>query len=301
MSERNRGAWTDAKSARLKTVLGVLKDLRTYWPLTLRQVYYQLVASGVIANNVGEYKKLSQLLSQARIDELLPWEALEDRARSMQSNTGFPNKETFIQASLEYFLSGYERDKLQNPPTRPEVWVEKDALSRVCGRAAEEYGVNVIVARGFSSVSFLHDCAKRAKACDNDGQSLHILYFGDMDPSGYEMLPAMLATLNEMHVSNVSSTRCALTTEQITAYALPHNPDALKWTDSRAKKYVSEFGELAVELDALRPDILEQLVRDSIEDVLDMTLYDAELQQEQQDKTELDAYKKKVKKLLGVK
>ncbi len=57
---------------------------------------------------------------------------------------------------------------------------------------------------------------------------------------------------------------------------LPHNPDALKWSDSRAQKYVDEFGETAVELDSLHPEVLSQIVQDSIEEVIDVELYEEE-------------------------
>jgi hypothetical protein len=94
-----------------------------------------------------------------------------------------------------------------------------------------------------------------------------------MDPSGYAMLPTMLATLqHDMKLGDsVSGVRCALTPEQIERHALPRNPDAIKERDPRAREYVAQFGDLAVELDALPPAILEELVREAIESHVDMT------------------------------
>ncbi len=40
---RNRGSWTTGKLRYLEQVRRVLDELEDYWPLTLRQVYYQLV------------------------------------------------------------------------------------------------------------------------------------------------------------------------------------------------------------------------------------------------------------------
>ena len=47
-----------------------------------------------------------------------------------------------------------------------------------------------------------------------------VLYFGDLDPSGWEMLPAMMETLqNEMKLGDlVVGERCALTVEQVNAF-----------------------------------------------------------------------------------
>ncbi len=50
---------------------------------------WQLVAQLIIENDLGSYKKLSQLLSKARVQELIPWEAIEDRSRSVLASAGF--------------------------------------------------------------------------------------------------------------------------------------------------------------------------------------------------------------------
>ncbi len=61
--------------------------------------------------------------------------------------------------------------------------MEKDALSRLVQVAARPYGVSVVVARGFSSVSYIHECAERIRrAHQRTGQDTKILYFGDFDP-----------------------------------------------------------------------------------------------------------------------
>ena len=109
----------------------------------------------------------------------------------------------FKQSHFEAFLNGYRRDLMQSQPLALETWIEKDALSEICDRVAREYRIPVILARGFSSISFLNDCRDRANAAS---QPTKILYLGDLDPSGYEMLPSMLHTLqNEMHLGDTIS------------------------------------------------------------------------------------------------
>ena len=61
-----RGKLSQRSRDNLSAVLGVLNNLRQYWPLTLRQIYYQLVAA-LIPNDTRQYKKLSELLSKARL------------------------------------------------------------------------------------------------------------------------------------------------------------------------------------------------------------------------------------------
>lgn len=54
---------------------------------------------------------------------------------------------------------------------------------------------------------------------------------------------------------------------QIEEYSLPPNPTKL--SDSRAKKYIAEYGLQSWELDALTPDVLSKLVDDAINELTD--------------------------------
>jgi hypothetical protein len=297
---RNRGTWTDRSTSYLNSVREVLDRLVKYWPLTLRQVFYQLVAALIIPNRLGEYKRLSRVLTKARLDGLVPWEALEDRSRRVLQPDVWLDAETFIETQLDWFLDGYRRDLLQSQASALEVWVEKDALAHVCQRVADPLGVPVAVARGFSSTSHVHEGRKRIEQNADAGRPTVILYFGDLDPSGYEMLPAMLYTLqHEMHLGElVEGVGCALTAEQVETYGLPHSIEALKDTDSRAKKYRRQFGDLAVELDALPPAHLEALVRLAIESRIDAKARAAERKREAKERARIAALKDAVQALV---
>jgi len=56
---RNRGGVSKASRLFIDEIKIVLRDLSRYWPLTLRQVYYQLVSLGKIENHKKEYGSLS--------------------------------------------------------------------------------------------------------------------------------------------------------------------------------------------------------------------------------------------------
>jgi hypothetical protein len=230
----------------------------------------------------------------------VPWEAIEDRTRITLSSGGWADQEHFVEDEMEHFLTGYRRDLLQSQAVALEIWVEKDALSRVCHKVALPYCVPVIVARGFSSISYVHECRKRVEANDDASKRTVILYFGDLDPSGWEMLPAMLETLQgEMDLGDlVEGKRCALTVDQVETYSLPRSLDALKPTDSRAKKYMARFGNLAVELDALPPATLESLVRRAIEENLDLSNFEVEREREELERASLAAIRRKVEGLI---
>lgn len=291
-SLRAQFTWTPLQQERLRQVQSVLEELNAYKPLTLRQVYYQLVGKGYIENTKSQYGMLSRLLKWARIHGHVPWDDIEDRVRAFHSAEGWEDKETFIAQETRNFLRGYRRDLLQTQEKYLEVWIEKDALSSVFRRVCDSYSVSVVVCRGFSSVSFLHDFQERL---DNyEDRELIMLYFGDFDPSGMEMMEAMKKTLtDELGVSGISFRRVALTLDDVHTYQLPHRPEALKKTDTRAKKYIATYGDIAVELDALPPDVLEEKIHHAIEEELDMDLFQEEREREDMDAGALCQLKQK--------
>ncbi|MCR4321302.1 MAG: hypothetical protein NUV74_13320 [Candidatus Brocadiaceae bacterium] len=295
---RREWKWTEGQLDKLSKVKEILNELQEYVPLTLRQIYYQLVGKGYIENNKSQYGMLSNLLKWARIDGHISWDILEDRTRSFHNLTGWSSSSSFISASLAHFLGGYSRDLLQTQEKYLEIWIEKDALSTVFTKIAEKYTIPVVVCKGFSSISFLNDFKERLDV-RQDKQPL-ALYFGDFDPSGVEMSTAMETTLNdEMGVNGIKFKRIALTQEDIHTYKLPHSPHALKHTDTRAKKHIIAYGEVAVELDALRPDVLESKIKDAIEDEIDIDAFNTEVEEQNGEFDKLNTLKERVEEFVS--
>ena len=57
------------------------------YELTLRQVYYQLVARGFIPNNERSYKNLGNLINDGRLAGLIDWNSIVDRTRFIRRNS----------------------------------------------------------------------------------------------------------------------------------------------------------------------------------------------------------------------
>lgn len=291
-------SWTNKQVDKLNKVKKILEELEEFKPLTLRQIYYQLVGKGDIENNVSQYTMLSGLLKKARIDGHISWDDIEDRVRAYHDLTGWQNNKVFLNASTQQFLNNYKRDLLQSQNVYLEIWIEKDALSSIFTRTASPYTVPVVVCRGFSSVSFLNEYKTRLQYYKDKKPVM--LYFGDFDPSGVEMLTAMKTTLSdELNVTGIVFKRIGLLKEDVYKYNLPHSPDALKKTDTRAKKHIEEFGEIAVEIDALPPQVLQQKIIDSIENVIDLELFRQEQEKQEQEINLLNKIKNDVQNLLN--
>lgn len=138
---------------------------------------------------------------------------------------------------------------------------EKDALLDPIERAARAADVPYLACRGYVSLSAMWQASQRFS---EDGRPVVLIHLGDHDPSGIDMTRDIDARLNEVFAeADVTVKRIALNMDQIEQYHPPPNP--AKITDSRAAGYIQEFGRESWELDALAPDVIEQLITDEIE------------------------------------
>lgn len=253
------------------------------YTLTLRQLYYQLVSRDIIPNQQKEYAKLSSLLVKGRMAGIVDWEAIEDRIRV----PFLPYWVTDIKDAINDTIEQYRLDRQKNQDVYIELWVEKDALSGVLRRITSHYHINLMVNRGYSSCTAIHDAYQRLKRYEIEGKQTYILYLGDHDPSGLDMIRDIKERLEEFGVYP-EVRHIGLTQQQIKKFNPPPNP--AKITDPRAKWYISEFGKTSWEVDALNPKVLHQLVRDNVEKLIDMDLFNKQVKKEEIDKKKLRKY-----------
>ncbi|WP_036709357.1 hypothetical protein [Paenibacillus pinihumi] len=234
------------------------------YSLTLRQVYYQLVARDVIPNNERSYKNLGNLISDGRMSGLIDWNAIEDRTRNLKKNSHWSSPGSII-SSAAY---SYAIDKWADQDSYVEVWVEKDALIGIVGQVCGELDIPYFSCRGYVSQSEMWSAAQRLGNFAGQ-KDIHIIHLGDHDPSGRDMSRDIVDRLELFGVS-VQFERIALNYDQIEEYGPPPNPTKL--TDSRATGYIAEFGHECWELDALRPDVIDALIRNKVTDLCNLEL-----------------------------
>lgn len=239
------------------------------YKLTLRQLYYQLVTKDIIPNTQAEYTKLGNVLKNARMSGRVDWDIIEDRIREAKKKPDWKDTTSFLDAVIpQYRLPRHLGQKYH-----VELWCEKDALSSILLPITREYHINLMVNRGYSSASAMFESSKRLlEAHHKYGQTPVIIYLGDHDPSGLDMDRDIKERLKEFQTP-VSFARIGLTKNQINKYNPPPNP--AKFKDPRATDYIRKHGRVSWEVDALPPNILDELVRDSIEELLDMSKYEA--------------------------
>ncbi len=261
----------------LKLLDEALDVLAAHHPMTVRQVYYQLVSRQVIENNRGQYQAVSALLVGARRDGTIPWEWIEDRLRRPRLVQMWDGLGDFA----DTVRRAYRRDVWTDQPAYVEVWLEKDALSGIFEDLLRQYGVTLNVGRGFDGWDSIHNAAVRytARARDHE-QPVTVLYFGDFDPSGEDMVRSLRDRLGELLPEEATPTirKCALVFEDIRRYQLP--PDFTKATDSRRAAFVDTWGDVSVELDALPIQVLQGRLEAEVRALLDLDAWKATLIQQ---------------------
>ena len=278
-------------------------ELRDYWPLTVRQCYYQMVAGLVVENNVGQYKRVSDLLNTLRHQELVPWSAIEDRTRRTIEKRGYEDHVAWLKDQFKGFANykHYGRCLVQDQDVYVEVSTEKDALASIMEDAIWLYCTRLNVIRGQNSASLQHKMAERFKAARKNGQTPILLHFGDLDPSGVAIPKAMKRTFLDDHGVEVDVRRVALTPEQVEKYILPSDPDAAKKTDPNYNAFISEYGpgQHAVELDALHPQDLQDVLRTALGQTYDMEAYNANAERELYEYNIIKAVRRDVARFLS--
>lgn len=230
--------------------------------MTLRQLYYQLVKSNKIPNNKNSYNNLGNVIGDARLAGYIDWDYLEDRGRVLRGIRHYASPQQVLAEGME----SYRIDMWENQTVRPEVWIEKDALSGVFEGICAELDVDLLACKGYLSLSEAHEAAKRFERIASYGQTPIVFHFGDHDSSGIDMTRDILAKFN-LFIGGAEVDRRALTMDQIKLYDLP--PQPAKMSDPRAENYRLLHGNESWELDSLDPQQLTELVRQAVEGVRD--------------------------------
>jgi len=231
----------------------IVRDMK---PMTVRQVFYQATVHGVVEKNEAGYGKVKKDLADMRRAGVIPYSWLADSTRWMRKPTTFSG----IKEALVDTARLYRKSLWRNASSYAEVWLEKDALAGVIVPVTNLYDVPLMVARGYASLSFLHSAAETIAEME---VPTYIYHLGDFDPSGVNAGEKIEQTLRELAPNaEIHFERLAVLPEQIRNWHLPTRPT--KKTDSRSKG----FGDISVELDAIHPDQLRDLVQVAIEEHL---------------------------------
>jgi hypothetical protein len=184
---------TKAKIDEIKSAIVAVLEADN--PMTVRQVFYQLVARGVIEKTEEQYQgTVIRLLTEMRIDDEVSFDWIVDESRRRRENQTYDSIADTARDTARF----YRRNALQACPDYAEVWSEKEALAGIIEDAASDYDVPIIVSKGMPSLTQLYGTAHEIARAARAGKRTYIYQFGDHDPSGVLIPRTIESRLNEL-------------------------------------------------------------------------------------------------------
>jgi hypothetical protein len=225
--------------------------------VTLRQLFYRLVARQLIPNTLLKYKYLSELTAMGRRDGTFP--DLTDRTSEIHGGAG---GDTSPADALRSAAKYYTRDHSEGQPWSVYLGVEKAGMVNQLESWFGEYSVAILALGGYASQSYADEVVRDVRA---QKRPAVLFYAGDHDPTGWDIDRDFVERTDCWEQTH----RLALDPELIARQQLPEAVDPETLTklekDSRAKAFVERFGSLTqVELDALPPEVLRDLFQQAI-------------------------------------
>ncbi len=242
--------------------------------VTLRQLFYRLVAAELIPNKQTAYQTLSARTAEARRAGQFP--QLLDRTREIHRDPTFADTED----AIEWLCKIYRRDRTEGQTVSVYIGIEKHGIVEQLRAWFGNLGIPILSLGGYASQTYVD---KVREDVDRQGRPSVLLYAGDFDPSGEDIPRDFTKRVGSFDTVE----RIALSPEQVEEYQLPPQPG--KASDSRAPGFIARHGELVqVEVDALPPDVLRSLYQNAIDPLVDMSILEDVLALEASERDELN-------------
>jgi hypothetical protein len=269
MSARPRGFIADYKpradtAALIERVLAVLVEYEDYLPLTIRQVFYRLIATGEgYEKSERAYKRLIELLGKARRGGLIRFEHIRDDGAVRDNPFGYDGVDDVL-ATFEAITSGYRLNRQIGQPMFTLLACEAGGMVPQMVRVAEPFGVPVLSGGGFDSVSVKYDLGREVARSERLVRLLHV---GDYDPSGVHLFTSLMEDIRAFARdlnprAQFEAVRVAILPEHVAAYGLQTAPK--KATDNRSFEGVDGDADGTVQAEALDPADLAALVESAL-------------------------------------
>lgn len=300
---------SDKKQEFLTAVQKVIAKLKPYWPLSIRQIHYNLLNKPPLIstpkrstknaehyrykNDKTSYDALVSLLKSARYHRHVSMSCIDDPTRPQLTHSGFENVSEFVEQEISNFLCGYHRDRQVGQPRHIEIFCEKNTLYGMLQRVAKEYYVPLVAGRGFCSIPVWRSMAARFRQSGRDAMTLIIV--SDYDPEGLELADDAIRSLRDLWQLPVEGHRVAVNREQIDELELAEDFNPAKPSSSQFQKFVERTsGEETWEAEALPPDYLLDQVKAAVEANMNMEIFNKLLEQEKEDARQLWSTKQSI-------
>jgi hypothetical protein len=276
-------------------LLEIARDGDDGKPKTGRRYYYLALSYGYILPDMGDspeakksrdaaYDRVTAILGVLRKAGRLDWDIVLDLTRELDEWQTYANPRE-ARAALR---RRYSEDRWLGQPGYPILIVEKDTMEPVCRPMAQGWQMPFASSRGYSSLRLQYDVANMLnRRLARTGQAAVVYFVSDLDPSGLDLQRAWEEALQNFGVNIAEFVRVGLTHEQVRdntdarGRPLDHLAIAVKPSDSRAEKFIAEYGNRCWETDVLPSDVIETVLDDHIRSWMNARLWeqrDAEIE-----------------------
>ena len=223
-----------------------------FQPASIRQLYYQAEVAGLVPKTDAGYRAVQHDILVLRQQGDIEYHWISDSTRWMRKSRSYRGIDHFLDLSI----STYRRDLWHHAPVYVEIWIEKDALAGTVMSETNAYDVPLMVAKGFSSETYLYEAAEAI--ADKDKPDIYAFF--DHDPSGKHSAKHIERRLREFAPgAEIHFELVAVTEEQIEQWELP-----TRETKREGNRHAKNFEGDSCELDSIPPDRLRDLVRECI-------------------------------------
>lgn len=293
---------SEKKQEFLAAVKKVVFDLKPFWPVTIRQVHYNLLNNPPLIttpkrskfdrehyryrNDSTSYDALIDLLKPARYEGHIPMHCIDDPTRPRFIWNGYSSLGSFVETEMSNFLCGYHYDRQRDQPRHIEVFGEKNTLIQILKPVCSEFYIPLSLGRGYCSLPVWLDIAQRFRKSGKDAMTL--IVFSDYDPEGLDLGDDAIRTLRDLWGIPVDYHRVGVNREQIDDLGIAEDFNPAKESSSRFNAFVERTGgEKTWELEALPPQYLQDLLREAILENMDGDIYEKTVEREQNEAEEL--------------
>ena len=229
----------------------ILDIVSTMQPMSVRAVFYQAIIAGLVDKDDSGYNKVQVDCLGLRRNGDMPYDWITDNTRWQIHATSYDGVKEAIEATARL----YRKNLWADSPDYVEFWIEKDALAGTVDPVTYKFDVPLMVARGFSSETFLYSSAEQFKDL---GKHVHVYHLGDYDKPGQDAAKKINEGLRRLAPeTDITFTQLALTPAQIKRWKLVTRPTK--------PGHIKTFGNVSCDLDAVDPRQLRALVTAAIE------------------------------------
>jgi hypothetical protein len=304
--EKTRRTISRAKLPMLETAQRIVEELKAYWPLSDRKIHYEFLNDPPLrhaskpesryVNDRACYQDLCDLLTRARLAGEIPFAAIEDPTRKIQTWPFSRDVGGFVGQQMDKFLRNYFRELQQSQPNHIEIVGEKNTIEGSIKGVAARYCIPYTLGRGYCSLDPRYKMGERFKKSGKG--RLILLILSDFDPEGEDIAHSFARSMrDDLGIRNVDAKKVCLTYEQVRERNLPPNFDVKK-TGKRSEKFIQKYGESVYELEALHPTELARLLTIAIDSVIDVDAFNQECEAEKEDAANLAGLREQIKPLL---